>query len=228
MQTLQRHRLESTVNQSIDKTIQRTKQYWYEDGLTELGTAIVFAAISCVFLIDALAPDGSIMAVSSAFLLPVAVMGGIFVTRRLVTWGKERITYPRSGFVAYRQPSRRLRSVAVMVAAAVAIGVALLVVGGSIIESSTQYVPLFTASIIGMFMLYIGASIGIVRYYMVAVASVILGALAVRAFPDPTEGSAVYFALMAAALAISGTTALYRYLRANEQVVDSAASSGVK
>ena len=92
----------------VEKIQRRTYRYWYEDGLADLGAGWVFALLGILFLLQALAPAGPLAGIS-AILLPLVVIGGGLLARWAIAGLKARITYPRTGYVSYRQPTGRRR-----------------------------------------------------------------------------------------------------------------------
>ena len=112
----------------VERAERRARQYWYDDGLTEIGAGCIFLAIGALFLAESFFPKGSLPASFSAIGIVLLVAGGIWI----VSWGvkaaKARITYPRTGYVRYqrRQRSRRQRLIAAASGIAVAVAVNLL------------------------------------------------------------------------------------------------------
>ncbi len=107
----------------IDKIQLTTYRYWYEDGLADLGAGWVFALLGILFLLQALAPAGP-LAGMSAILLPLVVIGGVLTAGWAIAGLKARITYPRTGYVSYPQPTRRRRWLTALLALGMAVLVA--------------------------------------------------------------------------------------------------------
>lgn len=196
----------------IDRLARRTRAYWYVDGLAELGSAAVFAGVALVFLVELRAPAGSPLASFSAIALPLVVLVGIWAAGRAVKAAKARLTYPRTGYVAYRQPGRRRRALAFGLALGVA--GALLLAWLVLRPVSMGWIPFLDGLAIGLFLVAMAWLGGPVRFYGLALISIALGLASAWASADPRAGTALYFGAMALALAISGGLTLGRYLRA--------------
>ena len=86
----------------------RTRRHWYQDGLSELFVGMVFVAISLYFaaqaaLAGAARQPGAFVTVLINLLLPVIVIAGALAGRYVTGRAKERLVYPRTGFVRFPQ-----------------------------------------------------------------------------------------------------------------------------
>jgi hypothetical protein len=193
----------------LEKVQRRTYRYWYEDGLADLGAGWVFALLSILFLLQALAPAGPLAGIS-AILLPLVIIGGGLLARWAIAGLKARITYPRTGYVSYRQPTGRRRRLSALLAMGMAMLVAFFVVSGPVGQS---WIPLLTGLVIGAGLLYIANRFGLGRYFVLAAASVVAGAAGSFLTRDIAAGDAIYFGAMAVCLVVSGGLTLWGYLR---------------
>lgn len=201
------------MRSDIDRAEQRARQYWYDDGLTEIAIGILFLAIGALFLVEAFAPPGSLPNSFSALGIVILVAGGIWVANWAVRAAKRRITYPRTGFVRYRQPARstRRRLLTMAVAAVVsALTVRLLMAAA---PASLAWIPALQGVFIGAFILYMASQVGLARLYLLALLSFVVGPSAALMGLGDTLGNGVYFAIMGAALVTSGVVTLVGYLR---------------
>lgn len=107
----------------ITKTQQRTRSYWYSDGIPEIVTGIAFVLIGLplyasartgIEMLSTLLP-----LVSMILLLPLSAR----VVRRL----KDRITYQRTGYVKYPRPVITRRRKVSILALLIAISAAVIV-----------------------------------------------------------------------------------------------------
>jgi hypothetical protein len=197
----------------IDRAMRRTKRYWYEDGLSELASGVIFVLLALVFYLELAAPPWSGF---SAIALPAIVIGGASVARWLVVAAKERLTYPRTGYVAYpRAKSARSRAASALVAGTLGISISLLLVNA---PAALAWIPALQGLAIGAALLYLGNQLGLGRFYALAFLSVVAGTAASRAGLGDIAGSAAYFAVMGLALAAGGALTLRSYLRATEHV----------
>lgn len=96
---------------------QRVKRYWYTDGIVEIIGGGLSILIGTYTIIQKLVPDGSIWSTILGGLYVFLMVGGVFITRWLVTNLKTRITYPRTGYVDYHSQKqtgwRRLLTVGI-------------------------------------------------------------------------------------------------------------------
>jgi hypothetical protein len=193
----------------LEKVQRRTYRYWYEDGLGELGAGWVCALLGILFLLEALAPAGPLAGIS-AILLPLVMIGGGLMARRAIAGLKARITYPRTGYVSYRQPTGRRRWLSALVALGMAVLVAFFAVRGPVAQS---WIPLLTGLVIGAGLLLIANRFGLGRYFALAAASLGAGAAGSFLTRDVSLGDAIYFGAMGVCLVVSGGLALWCYLR---------------
>lgn len=197
------------MRQDIDRAEQRSRQYWYEDGLVEIAAGCIFLAVGVLFLAEGL---GALPSGASSLGLIVVVFAGMGVARRAVRWAKERITYPRTGYVRYRRPEGRRGYP--MVTVAVGAGMAALVAAlFGLAPASLAWIPALDGLLIGGFLLYSGHSLGLARFYLLALLSALVGVAASLGGLGDILGTGVYFAAMALALLLSGAIVLLRYLR---------------
>jgi len=94
---------------NVDAVALRASQYWMEDGLVEIMLGLIMAGPSCLFLAVGAIPRGP--------LLDVMSLGGVqalFLAIGLsIPWGfkklKQRIAFPRRGYVALSRPTKMFR-----------------------------------------------------------------------------------------------------------------------
>lgn len=193
----------------VERIQRRTYRYWYEDGLADLGAGWVFALLGIVFLLQALAPAG-LLAGISAIMLPLVIICGGLMARWAIAGLKARITYPRTGYVSYRQPTGRRRRLTALMAMGMAMLVASFVAIGPV---GRAWIPLLTGLVIGAGLLYAANRFGLGRYFVLAAASAGAGAAGSFLTRDEAAGDAVYFGAMGVCLILSGGLALWGYLR---------------
>lgn len=89
------------VERQLDQARRRAWRYWYEDGVGEMVIGAYFLGLGLLsFIADKLAATGWAANLSN-LLLPLYVIGGIFLSRWLIRWGKETVTYARSGYARF-------------------------------------------------------------------------------------------------------------------------------
>jgi hypothetical protein len=192
-----------------DQILKRTYRYWYEDGLAELAGASIFALMGLLFYIQALAPHGPVTALS-ALILPVIVIAGMLSAKRIVRTVKERVTYPRTGFVSYRSASRARRWWTAVPAMVLASLTAAWVLRGGL--------PFNTLLLLQGWIIAVGFALpgwryGLRRFFWLAVLSGLAGTFVSRSGWGIDLSDAAFFGALALGLALSGGLTLCSYLR---------------
>lgn len=206
------------MTREIDRTIRRTWRYWYEDGLAEMAVGCVLVAVGLVFLAEALIPPLFTKVSLSVIGLPLVAIGGGWVASRAVRAAKIRLTYPRTGYVAYRRSRgrRSLRELAVGAVIGVLVGVVF-----AAAPTSPGWIPALQGLVIGASFLYMGRRLDLGRYHALAVISALVGTAATLGGLGDTLGSAACFGAIGTALIASGAFALRTYLRQTRPLAES-------
>ena len=200
------------MKNDIDKVIQRTHRYWYEDGLAEIASGCMFAVCGLFLLMIRVARPGSPLAcIMAVGLTSLVAFGGLAVSRA-VKAVKNRVTYPRTGYVSYRHPGSSGRPWII----GAGVGIALAVLG--VVLSKANAPPwlgsmaMVQGLILGAVLLYIGHRLGLARFYILAFLSALSGVVvSLRGFDDALGGAA-HFGGMGLVLIASGLFTLRTYL----------------
>ena len=146
-------------------------------------------------------------------MLPVLVIGmlvlttgGAFIVSRILRILKERVTYPRTGYVAYRKEKyKRGRWMVV---------ISMFILGGllAILPDWMSQMPFVEGVIACTVFIYFGYRFSMIRFYVLAAFFVLLGAMLSLMGLGDTLGTALFFGLMGVALLVSGGIALWIYL----------------
>jgi hypothetical protein len=200
------------MSDQINDWTKRAQQYWYIDGLSEIGSGAVILSVGILYGIASLLPDESISALLQAIGLPVLVIGLAVLVRWIVSRLKQTITYPRTGYIAYRPPEPRRRISGILVAVATASGIALVVtVTGDWID--TRWIPAMTGLFVALLTVLIAFRIRLFRFFILAVFPLASGlALAISGVAAPIN-SALLFGSLGFGWIIAGVVTLGRYLR---------------
>lgn len=108
---------------------QRPQRYWNADGIPELVMGLVWMLWGAAMLVGEALPAGRGQQGYWMVMPAILVLSGFaanWLTKRL----KERLTYPRAGFVTYRDPGRSARLLSAAVAILAAATLAFLIVTG--------------------------------------------------------------------------------------------------
>jgi len=104
----------------------RPTRYWNVDGLPELMMGVTWVLWGSALLFGQMLPRGAVWntywMITPAFLA-LSGFGATWATRKL----KERITFPRAGYVAWKEPTRASRAAAAVIAMGTAAVLAALV-----------------------------------------------------------------------------------------------------
>lgn len=197
------------MRMSIDRAMRRPWQYWFEDGLVEIAVGGVLVAIALLFLAEVASGTAGLAAPG----LPVVVGGGSWLAGRAVKAAKERLTYPRTGYVAYKRERRRGRIVRTLAACAVMGGL----VGAVMAQLPSGAWITAAEGLLGSVAFFLlGHKVDLTRFYALAGVSALLGVAASWAGLSDTLGSVVLYGGIGVAVIASGLVALRGYLRSSQ------------
>jgi hypothetical protein len=191
----------------------RAVQYYYVDGTFEFSFGGLCLLLAIYFFIEGTLPESLLSnLLNMAFVL--IVVGGAFLVNRLVQRLKERITYPRTGYVAYKQVegSKRIARIFLVVFSAAFTG-AFMAVFFSDRPDSLNWMPGMSGLFFAAVMAWLGFRVALPRFYLLAaVLFLIGGGLTVSGIRDML-GLAIFYALTSLVLFLSGGLTLWQYLR---------------
>ncbi len=195
----------------IQSNLNRPQRYWYVDGLAEMAGGGVIFLIGLCYAVAGLLPPGPARALVLGIGQPVIVLSSAFLSQRLVRSLKERLTYPRTGYVEYRQPGGSKRWARVLLVGFVSFSVAALtaLLGRDLPD---RFWPFFTGFMLALAIAYLGARIGLKRFYGVAIFSLLLGGSVFWIDPPDPWSAALIFGLEGLAWILSGALTLRHYL----------------
>jgi hypothetical protein len=198
------------MNDKIENTVQRTRQYWFIDGLAELSVGGLFILLGIYFFIQAILPPGSLTLIIFQLGFVFLLFGMISISRYLVNKYKSKITFPRTGYVSYKKASKKQRllraSLGIMIAAIPTILF-------FTTPPSFNWIPVFTGLLVGGIWLISAIRIGLLRLYLQAILSLILGLYISLANLNTYPSLAIYYSGMGIVLTASGGVVLSKYLR---------------
>ena len=197
------------MSESIQDIQKQTFRYYYEDGLVEMAIGLLFAVIGINLWLVTIAPQGTVLAFAAWILLPILTIGGIFGVQRFVRNLKERLVYPRTGFIAYDTKPNPYRWLV--------IGIPLLVVVLILLFPDSR---LNRESVMGGILLCvvlssIGAQVSLRRLILIGISGLILGIGMAFLASNEHTGMALTFAGVGAILLASGAFAWRKYLAEN-------------
>lgn len=202
------------MNQTnLETARKRTERYWYEDGIWEIGFGLINLLLAGYFALARWVLSGQLPA-PVLVVLQLAVLLAIFgVMGRLVRYLKERITYPRTGYVAYRRGPLKARARRILliglVSGGVAAGLALL----SNASALRSYTTLISGVVISAMLVYLGARYDLLRMYGQAALTLAIS-LSISLLPVGEEAArSLFFGGYGLIFLISGSLVLAGYLR---------------
>jgi hypothetical protein len=185
----------------------RPKRYWHVDGIPELIMGLVWILWGGALLLgDALPRRSGARAAYWLIAFGILVFSG-WAIRRL----KERLTYPRTGYIEYRDPGPRVRLLTRLIAMLSAAAIAGLIVTGR--AAGMEHSGALVLGVI-LSLAFVGASVRQKAPHLLALAGIAL-ALGV-AFAALKLGWAAMnwlFVWLGVAASVMGAWRLRRYLR---------------
>jgi len=201
------------TEQEIEHRIWRS---WVEDGLPELVTGLGFFALAMVLWERGHAVG--VWALALQYLQVGVILVLAFGARRLVQAAKWRVTYPRTGYVAYGRGGWRKREVWVAVAVGlVTVAGFAFVMAAESLSASASLMGL-SAAMAAAFLYWAGRR-GWERGFLYAVTAALAGPLAVMLSAGSVTArtfalqGGVHFVLIGVAQMAGGAWALFSYLR---------------
>ena len=201
---------------ALDKAKQRSFQYWFEDGLNEMGIGCLLILLGFYFYLGAVLPQNGILRTILDISLLLVIPGGAWLVSRGVKYFKEKITYPRTGYVALAQKRRAPLWLAGGISGLAGAFFAAIVIQGNLL----QWIPALTGIIFCLVFVFIAARVNLLRFFILASISLAIGiAISMGDFGLSEGTSAVYFSLGLVVL-VSGACNLAKYLRQTPAVKD--------
>jgi hypothetical protein len=200
------------MKNNSDKVIQRTRQYWFSDGIVELSVGSLFLILAVYFYLQYVLPAGSWLLVGLQIGFVFLLFGGIYLSRSLVDRLKSRLTFQRTGYVSYKRASRRQRLVSTGIVCLVAgINIAIFLAT----PVSVHWIPAATGLIVGSLWLISALRVGLLRFYLQAILAYLLGISLSISSIEIYYGLAIFYGILGSILLISGAWVLAAYLRHN-------------
>lgn len=195
----------------INETMKQTRRYWYIDGISEMAAGFILMLIGGFFAIVPLISSDNARIWVLAIGQPALIILSIFFGSRVVHSVKERVTYPRTGYVAFRKKDQKRRwgriVFAMMLSASLGLLFSLLF---NLIPD--RWIPTIAAGVMSMFLLVIAYNLGLLRFVALAVYTLGVGLLVSWWMPPEPYDLAMMMALCGAGVLVSGLLALRHYL----------------
>ena len=190
---------------NINQIVRRTRRYWYDDGFLEIAQGVLFLVIAGLLWVQGLTSAGSFwFQILSIGVVLTAIVGTI-VTHNFVATLKQRVTFPRTGYVAFQRETNRNRY---WIVGATALAVAIVIIAGG---RWLDNLPLVAALVLAAAFVTMGGRLGALRFYIPAALAVVLGAGVAMAGLSEGPALAVILGGMGLAEIIIGSVVLLRY-----------------
>ncbi len=175
-------------------------QYWYVDGTFELTFGGLCLLLAIYFYIQAIAPESRLSNIlSMAFVL--VIIGGGYLLSKLTMLLKERVTFPRTGYVSYprAQGGKRVARLAIVMTVTAGISFFMTLIFATQAAPQT-WMSGATGLLLGAVWGYLGWRTDLPRFYILAALSVLFGLGITFAMANSSLGLAAHYALMGMAL----------------------------
>ena len=205
---------------------QRIKRYWYTDGIGELIGGAMFILMGIYFGLQELLGQNSMLGGILQASLALVMIAGIYISRRLISALKTRLTYPRTGFVEYRVDEANVISKRFW-AFVLALGISGLTMLFVRLFDFFDSIVAVTGVAVGLILIILRAkSARLARFYVLGMVSVVLGlALSISGLPNGYS-LGLFYGLMGACFIVSGGWTLRLYLEQNPLPVDAELPNG--
>lgn len=194
----------------------RAFQYWYGDGLNELGFGALMLLLGLYFFLEgSLDPSNPLrFIIESGFV--VIIVGGSLLVSKLVRAGKERLTYQRTGFIDYprrRAPAWTRALLGLVIGGVTAALVSYLALSNANIE---RWLPAVNGIIMASVFLYIGFRANVLRFLLLSLVSLAIGGgISVAGNIPGSPGYGMFYLMAGLSVIFSGLCTLVDYLRKN-------------
>ena len=195
----------------IERAEKRTIQYFYSDGLFEIALGLVLLLLGGYFFAETAISEGSAVKKVLSGLGVLVIVSAGFLIGRFLRFFKRRLTYPRTGYVAYKKDrSPRSRRLAAIVGAVIGFLFSALI---AISPSVRTLLPAINGLLFAVALLFFANKVGLARLFVLAAASALAGFAVTAAGVGDIKGLGLYYGIFGAAVIVSGLATLVAYLR---------------
>ena len=202
-----------STEQQLERIRRQTQRYCYEDGFVEMALGGIFIVTSLGLALLASLEGTAVWIAGLVWLLLVFGVG--YLVSQTVQSLKERITYLRTGYVAYNESQKG--GLWLEIGAALGLIVLAALFSDLLEDNPSVFYGLILAISVGI----IGYQIGLWRMYIGAVVAIGMGILLAIGDASAVISSMAPFAAGGLTLVITGLLALRNYLQANPQEASS-------
>ncbi len=204
---------------NIDEVMRNTRKYWYIDGIAEIIGGLFVSLLAITYLLISAIEHVLTRSLAYALGQPLLILIGSFLINSIVTFLKQRLTYPRTGYLSYKKPegTRRLsRKWKVLIMGAIT-GVVVGTLSSLIPE---RFLPVICAFFIALFSVYLGYYLGVPRFHIIACATLLLGGSISYWVPPSMIAFSALLGGIGCIWVLSGLYALLIYMRQTTPIQD--------
>lgn len=204
--------MKNVIQDPLQHALDRSQRYWISDGIPEIVMGGFWLIWGSVVLLPTLFPKRAPARLMQVLLIVAMSAAGLLMKRLIHGW-KERVTFPRTGYIELRQPSTLLRYGVPVLAFVIAVAFAVLVRFSD--RSVLEWMPLGLGLLLAIGMLQASWKMRTVR---LAVFSVVVAAVAIAvSVLRLQEDRSIALTLLTAGLACvaDGLLVLRSYKRAH-------------
>jgi hypothetical protein len=197
----------------------RAIQYFYVDGSFEFGFGLLCLILAVFFYAETHVQGWLSVIVDSSLVL--VMIGGAWLINRLIKRLKERITWPRTGYVTYSRQNGRKRGWGIalgMVSGGLVAAIATVLVTTPNVQVAAM--PLLSGFLLGVVMVVLGWRARLMRFYLLAGLSTAVGIALAYSRMENIFALAAYYLVFSLVLFATGTCVLRTYLRQNPATVE--------
>lgn len=203
------------MRSEIDTMIQRTQRYWYVDGLSEIFVGLVIILLGLYYLVLQRFAPGGLGALLLGIGQPIIILLAWWPGGKIVRMLKERITYPRTGYVTY--PPKQYRKRRWATGAILALVFAAVVVSlETVFKIGQNNLPVIVGVMIGLSIAILGYRFRLNRFYLLAGYTFLLGILTSLLPLKDLDQNAFMLAFFGLGWIVSGAYTLIHYLKTTQ------------
>jgi hypothetical protein len=191
----------------------RAQRYWYEDGIWEIGFGLANALLGCLYLVTNQMDWSGYGSLALTLVQLAGLIAMFWMINPFVKFLKERITYPRTGYVAYRKPARRSRVYGILKTMLLAAAVGALIGVLAATRFGANRMALIVSVIMGGTLVYLGYRFDLLRLYAAGALTVLWGYLVSLFIADYNQSTSVYFIGFGSLILLIGLATLLTYIR---------------
>ncbi len=203
------------MTDEIKKSQLRALQYYYVDGTFEFTFGGLCLLLALYFYVQATLPESFLSNLLNIVFILV-VLGGSFAINRLVQALKQRLTYPRTGYVAYR--SNYGLKLGVRIGIGLTLGFlfsAVIILAITKRPNLMDWMPGITGLFFAIVLAWVGFRSSLPRFFLVALTVALCGIGLAFSGVEYAFGLAIVYAWSCLVLFTSGGITLWKYLHRN-------------